>query len=106
MEEYLTVAEVAHRLKISPKTVRNRMAAGIYREGSHYFSPEVIDKHGKTWRTEARFKWAAIVAWQEGKPIGAEARAELSDATVSPRQEERSPSPSLRLIPMSRGYHS
>lgn len=105
MEEYLTVIEVAQRLKISPKTVRNRMAAGIYREGVHYFSPEVIDKHGRTWRTDARFKWSAISAWQESKPIGAEARAILSDS-ASPKQEERSPSPALRLIPMSRGYHS
>jgi hypothetical protein len=30
-EEYLTIAEVAAPLKIKPKTVKNRMAAGIFR---------------------------------------------------------------------------
>ncbi len=81
------------------------MAGGIYREGVHYFSPEVADKNGRTWRTEARFKWSSIVAWQENKPIGAEARPESSDSG-SPKQEERYPSPTLRLIPMSKGYHT
>ncbi len=101
----MTVAEVAQRLKISPKTVRNRMAGGIYQRGVHYFCPEVIDKAGKPWRVEARFKWSAIVAWQESRPIAAADHAEFPDS-VSPKQEERAPSPTLRLIPMSRGYHS
>jgi hypothetical protein len=104
LQEYLTVTEVAQRLKISPKTVRNRMAVGIYREGVHYFSPEVVDKHGRTWRTEARFKWSSMEAWQESKPISAEARAESSDS-VSLKQEEKYSSPTLQLIRMAKGYH-
>ena len=39
MEEYLTIAEVAARLKIKPKTIKNKMAAGIFRRGVHFFSP-------------------------------------------------------------------
>jgi hypothetical protein len=39
VDEYLTIAEVAARLKIKPKTVKNKMAAGIFRCGVHYFSP-------------------------------------------------------------------
>jgi len=56
IEDYLTVAEVAARLKIKPKTVKNKMASGIFRKGIHYFSPPGLGP---------RFKWSAIVAWLE-----------------------------------------
>lgn len=55
-EEYLTIAEVAARLKVKPKTVKNKMAAGILRKGVHYFSPPGLGP---------RFKWSAVVAWLE-----------------------------------------
>ena len=55
-EEYLTITEVAERLKIKPKTVKNKMAAGIFRRGLHYFSPAGLGP---------RFKWSAVVAWVE-----------------------------------------
>jgi hypothetical protein len=55
-EEYLTIAEVALRLKVKPKTVKNKMAAGIFRRGEHYFSPQGLGP---------RFKWSAVVAWLE-----------------------------------------
>ena len=56
MEEYLTITEVAERLKLKPKTIKNKMAAGIFRRGVHYFSPAGIGP---------RFKWSALVAWLE-----------------------------------------
>ena len=59
-EEYLTIEEVAARLKLKPKTVKNKMAAGIFLKGVHYFSPEGIGP---------RFKWSAVQAWLEGKPL-------------------------------------
>jgi DNA-binding CsgD family transcriptional regulator len=37
-EEYLTISELAERLSIKPKTVRNKMGSGIFRKGLHYFS--------------------------------------------------------------------
>jgi hypothetical protein len=76
MEEYLTVAEVAARLKYEPKTIKNKMAAGIFKLGVHYFRPP---------GTSVRFKWSAVVAWleQSGKP-----EAEADDDS----------------IPMARGY--
>jgi len=55
-EEYLTISELATRLKLSPKTIKNKMAAGIFRKGLHYFSPPGIGP---------RFKWAAVVTWLE-----------------------------------------
>ena len=56
MEEYLTIVELSARLKISRKTVANKMAAGIFRKGVHYFSPPGLGP---------RFKWSAVVAWLE-----------------------------------------
>ncbi len=55
-EEYLTIAEVADRLKLKPKTVKNKMAAGAFRMGVHYFRPPAM---------QARFKWSAVVTWLE-----------------------------------------
>jgi hypothetical protein len=56
IEEYLTIVEVAARLKIKPKTVKNKMASGIFQKGVHYFSPQGLGP---------RFKWSAVVAWLE-----------------------------------------
>lgn len=56
-EEYLTVAEVAARLKLTPKTVRNRMYRGTWRRDEHWFSRAGIGP---------RFKWSALVRWLEG----------------------------------------
>jgi hypothetical protein len=56
VEEYLTIAEVAAKLKIKPKTIKNKMAAGIFKRGVHYFSPQGLGP---------RFKWSAVVAWLE-----------------------------------------
>ena len=76
-EEYLKISEVAHRLKIKPKTVKNKMAAGIFRKGVHYFSPAGMGP---------RFKWSAVVAWIEHEQ-------------VEECQDERD------SIPMARGYY-
>lgn len=78
-QEYLTVAEVAQRLKWSPKTVKNKMAAGTFQRGVHYFSPPGI---------RPRFKWSAVVAWLEGQTAAA-----VDDQNESDR------------IPMARGYY-
>ena len=60
-EDYLSVAEVAARLKLSPKTVRNRMYDGTWRRGEHWFSRPGISP---------RFKWSVIVRWLEGGDAG------------------------------------
>lgn len=56
-DEYLSVAEVASRLKLRAKTVRNRMYDGTWRRGEHWFSRTGIGP---------RFKWSALVRWLEG----------------------------------------
>jgi hypothetical protein len=58
-EEYLTKRELASRLKWAPKTVANKMAAGIFKLGVHYFRPPGMS---------VRFKWSAVVAWMEQAP--------------------------------------
>ena len=56
MEEYLTITELSVRLKVKPKTIKNKMASGIFRKGIHYFSPKGLGP---------RFRWSAVVAWLE-----------------------------------------
>ncbi len=77
IEEYLTIAEVAARLKVKPKTIKNKMALGVFSLGVHYFSPTGIGP---------RFKWSAMVAWLE------------ESGRVSPSNE-------AEPIPMARGYN-
>ena len=69
MEEYLTIAEVAERLKVKPKTIKNKMVAGIFQKGVHFFSPPGLGP---------RFKWSAVVAWLEQS----EGQAELTRSTA------------------------
>lgn len=75
-KEYLTIEELAKRLTWEKKTVKNKMEAGIFQKGIHYFNPKGI---------RPRFKWSAIVVWLEEKDApGGEV---TSDA-----------------VPMARGY--
>ena len=78
VEEYLTISEVAALLKVKPKTVKNKMASGIFKKGLHYFSPKGL---------RPRFKWSAVVAWLEEKEEQATQGVNGS-----------------RGIPMARGY--
>ena len=65
-DEYLTLDELAGRLKLKKKTLKNKMAGGIFRKGEHYFSPPGIGP---------RFKWSAIVAWlEQAEPTRSEPR--------------------------------
>jgi hypothetical protein len=73
-EEYLTISEVALRLKVKPKTIKNKMAAGGFTRGVHYFRPSGMS---------ARFKWSAVVEWLEREQ-------------ATPSNEDS--------IPMARGY--
>ncbi|OGQ81665.1 MAG: hypothetical protein A3F90_01205 [Deltaproteobacteria bacterium RIFCSPLOWO2_12_FULL_60_19] len=74
-EDYLTITELACRLKVKPKTIRNKMSAGVFRKGLHYFSPGGLGP---------RFKWSAVVAWLEEQE--------------GPAKDEED------AIPMARGY--
>ena len=58
MNEYLTIAEVAAQLKVSPKRIMNMMCSGIFTEGVHFFRPRGL---------KPRFKAAAVQAYVEGK---------------------------------------
>src|SRR5215471_2140432 len=73
-EEYLTISEVAARLKVTPKTVRNKMASGVFCKGVHFIRPKGFG---------TRFKWGAVVALLEQSETG---------------------TPDEDSIPMARGY--
>jgi len=70
-QEYLTIDEIAARLKCNKKTILNRIAEGVFREGVHYFRPTGVKTSGKhagdKWSCEPLFKWSAVVAWVESK---------------------------------------
>jgi hypothetical protein len=76
-DEYLTIQELAARLKLSPKTIQNKMASGIFKKGIHYFRHEGL---------RPLFKWSAVIAWIE-TPQEKETQSEAD------------------LIPMARGYN-
>ncbi len=78
-EEYITIAELGTRLGLSPKTIKNKMASGVFIKGVHYFSPDGMGP---------RFKWSAVVAWLEA--------GELEQAKATNNGDG---------IPMARGYH-
>jgi hypothetical protein len=73
-DEYLTIGEVAARLKLKAKSVKNKMTSGVFVKGVHWFSPEGLGP---------RFLWSAVRAKIEGRD------AEKKEAGK---------------IPMSRGY--
>ena len=55
---YLTLDEAAALLRLSPKTVANKVSAGELIQGVHYFRRKGM---------AARFKRAALIAWLEGR---------------------------------------
>jgi hypothetical protein len=79
-EEYLTVHEVAARLSVKPKTIRNKMASGIFKKGIHFYSRKGIGP---------RFKWSAVKSW-----IESEEGATNTAASEAVRDS----------VPMARGY--
>jgi hypothetical protein len=47
---YLTTAEASAFLRIAPKTLRNKVAAGIFLEGEHFYKKPGL---GRRWKREA-----------------------------------------------------
>lgn len=77
VEDYITLKELARRLNYTPKTVRNKIAEGVFKKGVHYSTAPGLPM---------MFKWSAIIAlYQWGDDC------QLSELG--------------RTIPMARGYH-
>src|SRR5262249_52446281 len=51
---YLTTAEVAALLRVKPKTIRNKVASGIFREGEHFYRKVGL---GPRWKRDAVIQW-------------------------------------------------
>jgi hypothetical protein len=77
-DEYLTIGQLADRLSVKPKTIRNKMASGTFRKGHHFYSPRGLGP---------RFKWSAILEWLEKSGEGGKTSGTDSAG-----------------IPMARGY--
>ena len=56
--EYLTTVEAGALLRLRPKTLRNKITAGSFVEGTHFFRPRGM---------QPRWKRSALVAWLEGR---------------------------------------
>jgi hypothetical protein len=52
-EEYLTVRQIAARIKYGEQTVRNMMTAGVFRRGFHYYKR----------RGRVLFLWSRMEQW-------------------------------------------
>ena len=60
--EYLTTAEAAALLRISVKTLRNKVATGVFHHGEHFYRRAGL---GPRWNRDL------LVAWIEGRePAG------------------------------------
>jgi hypothetical protein len=89
-DEYVTVAEVAARLKLTPKTVRNHMYDGTWRRGEHWFARAGIGP---------RFRWTALVVWLKD-PAPPRLPAELGAAFASDLPPARRGPPRRRTSPL------
>ena len=58
LEGYITTTELSRRLCWSARTIRDKIAEGVFREGVHFFQPPGCHR---------LWKWPAVVAWVEGK---------------------------------------
>jgi hypothetical protein len=81
-DEYLTVAEVAARFKLKPKTVRNRMHDGTWRRGVHWFRRPGIGP---------RFRWSILVASFEAPDETPPSPGAAYGADVPPPRRGRPP---------------
>lgn len=53
---YLRTDEAAELLRVAPKTLRNKVAAGFFREGEHFFRRRGL---GIRWNRDALLGWMA-----------------------------------------------
>jgi hypothetical protein len=70
-KEYLTSKELANRLSLTVKSIQNKKASGVWKEGVHYVCPPGM---------AVRWKWTAIIDWMERPP-------EVSDAPIPVRRQ-------------------
>ena len=80
--EYMNVKEAAEFVRVSPRTLRNKMAAGVLRIGVHYF---------RTAGLGPRFKRSALEAWIEGDESREQTPGPLGDIPMARQPWTRSP---------------
>lgn len=61
--KYLITLEAAELLRVAPKTLRNKVARGIFRAGEHFFRRPGL---GPRWKREA------LVGWLEHRELEVE----------------------------------
>jgi Helix-turn-helix domain len=79
---YLTTAEAAAFLRISPKTLRNKAASGIFREGEHFFRRPGL---GPRWKLETLVSWleSSVQTSTEAIPMARSARRGVAGSATA-----------------------
>lgn len=72
--EYIRIEEVAKRLGLSPKSVRNKMSNGTFKRGVHFFKPIGITP---------RFSWSAIEKWMREEPTAGDTKNDDGAIAIS-----------------------
>lgn len=73
-EQYLTYKEICGRLHVSRRSIKRKIAAGIWRAGTHYVNPPGM---------HIRFCWTAIQRWMATQ-ASPKKRAVAPDLSVDP----------------------
>jgi len=71
-EEYLTVRQIAGRIKYGEQTVRNMMTAGVFRRGVHYYKR----------RGRVLFLWSRMEQWLREDTVGSTETLDLPPPSV------------------------
>lgn len=64
--EYLTTAEAAALLRVKPRTLRNKVVAGVFREGKHFFRKAGL---GPRWKRSALISWLETKDMPDAEPF-------------------------------------
>jgi hypothetical protein len=80
VEEFLTLEQLASRLGYEPKTVQNKMAAGIFKRGIHYSSAPGLP---------ILFRWQAIIVMYSWTSESKLAASDCDSSETRPGQMAR-----------------
>jgi hypothetical protein len=76
VDDYITVEELARRLNYTVKTVRNKVAEGVFKKGVHYSTAPGLPM---------MFKWSAIIAlyqWDQAVECSTDSPSEAKSGGV------------------------
>jgi hypothetical protein len=73
MEEYLTIEELSHRIKMAPGTIRNLIWKHEFEKNVHYIKPT---------SRKILFIWQAVEGWLHSDPASAQQHHPIKQKTL------------------------